>query len=63
MKIPEKGMKKEDIIRALKNYKGDDLDWRSGKVLGYEYDPGEDANALIDEVYTIYLAENGLAGI
>ena len=60
MKIPEKGMQKDDIIRILKDYKGDDLDWRSGKVLGYVYDPEEDANALIDEVYTMYLAENGL---
>lgn len=60
MKIPEKGMKKEEIMKVLESYKGRDLDWRSGKVLGYIYAPGEKANEVIKEAYTMYLTENGL---
>lgn len=41
MKIPEKGMAAEDIFKTLKSYKNRDLDWESGKVLGYVYYPGK----------------------
>lgn len=60
MKIPEKGMPKEEIFKILKSYKGDDLDWKSGRVLGYIYDPGEKVHDVINDAYTLYLSENGL---
>ena len=41
MKIPQKGLPKEEILKILKNYKGEDLDWKSGRVFGYIYDPGQ----------------------
>jgi sphinganine-1-phosphate aldolase len=60
MKIPEKGMPKEEIFKILKSYKGDDLDWKSGRVLGYIYDPGKKVHDVINDAYTLYLSENGL---
>jgi len=60
MKIPETGIKKDEIFQALESYKVKDLDWRSGKVMGYVYDPGKEAEAVINKAYTMYLAENGL---
>ena len=60
MKIPEKGMKKEAIFKTLKGYKGEDLDWKSGRVLGYIYYPGDKAQDVIDEAYTMFLTENAL---
>jgi glutamate/tyrosine decarboxylase-like PLP-dependent enzyme len=60
MKIPEKGMPKEEIFKILKGYKGDDLDWKSGRVLGYIYDPGKKVHDVINDAYTLYLSENGL---
>lgn len=60
MKIPEKGMAKEDIFKRLESYKGRDLDWKSGRVLGYIYYPGKKAHDVIDEAYTMYLTENAL---
>jgi sphinganine-1-phosphate aldolase len=60
MKIPEKGMKKEEIFKLLDHYKGKDLDWKSGRVLGYIYYPGKKAHDVIDEAYTKYLTENAL---
>ncbi|CAB1062618.1 Pyridoxal-dependent decarboxylase [Olavius sp. associated proteobacterium Delta 1] len=60
MKIPQKGMSKEEILKTLKNYKGHDLDWKSGRVFGYIYDPGEKVHDVINDAYTLYLAENGL---
>jgi glutamate/tyrosine decarboxylase-like PLP-dependent enzyme len=60
MRIPEKGIQKEEIFKVLESYKVKDLDWRSGKVMGYVYDPGHEAEAVIHRAYTMYLAENGL---
>jgi glutamate/tyrosine decarboxylase-like PLP-dependent enzyme len=60
MKIPEKGMPKENIFKTLASYKGEDLDWKSGRVLGYIYYPGEKAHDVIDEAYTMFLTENAL---
>jgi glutamate/tyrosine decarboxylase-like PLP-dependent enzyme len=53
-------MSKEEIFEILKSYKGEDLDWKSGRVLGYIYDPGEKVHDVINEAYTLYLSENGL---
>lgn len=60
MKIPSKGLSKEEIFKILINYKNADLDWKSGRVFGYIYDPGEKVHDVINDAYTLYLAENGL---
>lgn len=60
MKIPEEGIAREEIFKTLKSYKGKDLDWKSGRVMGYVYYPGEKAHDVIDEAYTMYLTENAL---
>ncbi len=60
MRVPEKGMPKEEIFKTLESYKGKDLDWKSGRVLGYIYYPGQKAHDVIDEAYTMFLTENAL---
>ena len=60
MKIPPKGLPREEIFKILKSYKDEDLDWKSGRVLGYIYDPGQKAHDVINDAYTMYLTENGL---
>ncbi len=53
-------MPKEEIFKTLESYKGKDLDWKSGRVLGYIYYPGQKAHDVIDEAYTMFLTENAL---
>ena len=60
MNIPEKGMARESIMETLRSYKGGDLDWQSGRVMGYIYEAGEKAKDIINEAYTMYLSENAL---
>jgi len=60
MKIPQKGLPKEAIFKILQDYKGHDLDWQSGKVLGFIYDAGEKVQEVTHEAYTMYLTENAL---
>lgn len=58
--IPEHGLTKEEVIETLKSYKARDLDWKSGKVWAYVYNPGEETAGLVKEAYNLFLTENGL---
>ena len=60
MRIPDSGMRKEDIMATLESYKERDLNWKDGRVFGYVYDPGKEVTELIHEAYTAYLSENAL---
>ena len=60
LRIPPKGKAKEEIFKTLESYKGEDLDWKSGRVMGYIYDPGEKTKDVINQAYTMYLSENAL---
>ncbi len=60
MQIPETGQVTNEILSTLKSYKENDLDWASGRVFGYIYDPGKEATEVIHQAYTMYLTENGL---
>lgn len=58
--IPLQGMAKEEIFGALREFKERDLPWKSGRVLAYTYDPGDDSLAVATEAYVMFLTENGL---
>jgi glutamate/tyrosine decarboxylase-like PLP-dependent enzyme len=58
--IPARGSTPEQIAARLEGYRDADLDWRSGKVWAYMFDPGETAERVIKQAYTAYLSENGL---
>ena len=60
MKIPKSGLPKEEIFKILQDYKGHDLDWQSGKVLGFIYDAGKKVHEVAHKAYTTYLTENAL---
>ncbi len=60
MPIPEHGRSRDEIAAILESYKAHDLDWRSGKIMAYVYDPGADAEAVVRQAYMAYLTENGL---
>ena len=60
MKIPQVGKSKKEIHQTLLDYKEKDLNWKSGRVFGYIYDPGEKVHDVINDAYTLYLSENAL---
>ena len=60
MTIPQKGRSKEEIMKTLKQYKENDLDWRSGKVFAYTFMASPEAEDVIKEAYMEFLTENGL---
>ncbi len=60
MRIPEKGLSKEEILNTLQAFKSRDMDWKAGRVWCYVYNPGEDPAEVTHEAYLSFLTENGL---
>jgi sphinganine-1-phosphate aldolase len=58
--LPAEGLSAAEIGERIEQHREADLDWRSGKVLAYVFDPGEQAEAVIKQAYMAYLSENGL---
>jgi len=60
MTIPQHGMSKDEILSRLETYRENDLDWRSGKVLGFTYYPGVETEEVSKAAYMAFLGENAL---
>ncbi|PRP91753.1 Glutamate decarboxylase alpha [Enhygromyxa salina] len=60
LSLPTNGLPPTEIIEHLEQHREADLDWRSGKVWAYIFDPGAEAEAVIKRAYMAYLSENGL---
>jgi glutamate/tyrosine decarboxylase-like PLP-dependent enzyme len=60
MQIPEKGLSKEQVLGTLQAFKTYDMDWKSGKVWCYVYNPGDETSQVVREAYQMFLTENGL---
>ncbi len=60
MKIPKNGMSKDELFHRLEEFRSKDLDWRSGHVFGYVYDPGPEVREVGSQAYSMFLTENGL---
>ena len=60
MRIPNTGLSKEEVLAGLMQYKTADMDWKSGKVWAYVYDPGDETSEVVKLAYAHFLTENGL---
>jgi sphinganine-1-phosphate aldolase len=60
VRIPEKGIPKDELFARMQSYRADDMDWRTGRVWAYVYDPGREAEEVIKQAYMSFLSENAL---
>ncbi len=60
MGIPQHGRPKEEIFAALQRFKARDMDWESGRVWAYVYNPGSEIRHVVNQAYTMFLTENAL---
>ncbi len=60
MRIPAKGMAKDDALAALEGYRANDVPWRQGKAFGYVFDAKHEALEAGKKAYLAFLSENGL---
>ncbi len=59
-KIPAKGRSKDEVLRALEDFRSRDVPWREGKAFGYVFDAKHDALDAGKKAYLAFLSENGL---
>ena len=60
MKIPKKGITRDKLFQILNEFRSKDMDWSSGHVFGYVYDPGPEVREVGMRAYSEFLTENGL---
>ena len=60
MPIPRSGMNRDAIRARLTDYKKHDVDWASGRVFGYVFDPGAEILDFAKEIYNRFMTENAL---
>jgi glutamate/tyrosine decarboxylase-like PLP-dependent enzyme len=60
MKIPETGLNPDEIREKLDELKKNDVDWASGRIFGYVFDPGREVLSFAKEIYNRFLTENAL---
>ncbi len=58
--IPKNGLPKDDVLRALEDYRQKDVPWREGKAFGYVFDAKHEALDAGKKAYLAFLSENGL---
>lgn len=58
--LPFEGQTKHGVSEALSAFKRNDVPWKSGKMFGFTYDPGEEPLVVANEAYMQYLTENAL---
>lgn len=60
MKIPQRGMTRDEVMTALSAAREADHDFRNGRTFGYAYDAGREAERVSKEAYAAFLSENAL---
>jgi len=60
MQIPERGQGRDEVLEELKGYRDGDISWRDGKALAYVFHADEEAAAVGERAYQMYLWENAL---
>jgi len=60
LKLPPKGMTREDLIAAMREAARGDADWRNSKTWSMVFYAGDDVIDILKEAYYMFFSENGL---
>jgi glutamate/tyrosine decarboxylase-like PLP-dependent enzyme len=60
VRLPEKGLSRDEVFARLEAHRAHDVPWRDGRTFAYVYDPGPEAEELIRDAYAMFLGENAL---
>jgi sphinganine-1-phosphate aldolase len=59
-KFPQKGLNPEEVVRHVYQMKVNDISWKSGRMFGYVFFPGEEYAEILGKIYSEFLYENTL---
>ncbi|MBT3337483.1 MAG: aspartate aminotransferase family protein [Anaerolineae bacterium] len=60
LSFPSKKRSKEDVLATMRAARDHDVQWQQGKAFGLIYHIDEAVDALLQEAFTMFFAENGL---
>lgn len=60
LKMPKEGRSRDQVLADLSGYRKDDVDWRDGKAFAYVYKASEEATAVAERAFHMYMWENAL---
>lgn len=60
MKLPKKGLSKKEVLSKLNEVAKNDVQWDSGRVFGYVFDPGKEILDVAEEALLQFYHKNGL---
>ena len=60
MKLPAKGMTRDELDEQLRLESAKDVDWKGGKIWTLVYYAGDDVASVLGDTFTQYLYTNGL---
>ena len=59
-RVPENGLPADTVMERLLAAKSKDLDWQSGRAMGFVYVPDPEIQALAKQAFMAFLTENAL---
>ena len=59
--FPEKSMDKDSVLQAMEQIRQSDQEWKTGKMFGFVFHPGDEASNLMEEAYMNFAHLNRLS--
>jgi sphinganine-1-phosphate aldolase len=59
--FPEKGSGSETILESMEKIRQSDTEWKTGKMFGYVFDPGDEASVLAEKAFLNFAHLNRLS--
>ncbi len=60
MRIPDRGIDRDELMATMRGYREHDMNWRDGRTWAYVYDAGPEVEEVANEAFLEYHNDNGL---
>jgi tyrosine decarboxylase MnfA len=61
--LPEKGISEEHLLKEMEDIRGNDINWRNGKVWSLVYHATDEHTEMLKKAYTMFFSKNALSPI
>jgi glutamate/tyrosine decarboxylase-like PLP-dependent enzyme len=58
--FPEKGLSRQEVLAAMEEARGQDFDWRRGRLFSTVYPVDQEIYELLKDAFNLFFTENGL---
>ncbi|MFX0142564.1 MAG: pyridoxal phosphate-dependent decarboxylase family protein [Candidatus Hodarchaeota archaeon] len=61
--LPEKGVPETELLKEMEDLRGNDINWRDGKVWSLVYHATDEHTEMLKKAYTMFFSKNALSPI